>query len=262
MRAVVRSGLPRFRVVVGRLRGRFQAPDVLSRPCHRCARLLEVHRAQVRDRAWAVDGDGHCTAVLKAIMVSLNEETHRSTPFAPVVPKSGLERIRGFRRRIGDMTDTLIPEGFRRLEVPDQFVDLSGRSGSRAKARRCGSACRWSPVTAIHWAGRMAGPGHGGRHGDGRGLRPRDRHPLAPSDDFAQHQFPVRARLGQWLEAARTPAHAELCFCNCDLGVRRRDRAGRHGRLQDSSSTKLPRTSAKVMGKWVIFRSSGRWFGR
>ena len=31
------------------------------------------------------DGEGHCTAVLRAIMVSLNEETHRSMPFEPAV---------------------------------------------------------------------------------------------------------------------------------------------------------------------------------
>ena len=38
------------------------------------------------------DGEGHCTAILKAIMVSLNEETHRATPFDPVV-RAMLDRL-------------------------------------------------------------------------------------------------------------------------------------------------------------------------
>ena len=38
------------------------------------------------------DGEGHCTAVQKVIMVSLNEETHRSTPFDPAV-RAALETL-------------------------------------------------------------------------------------------------------------------------------------------------------------------------
>ena len=75
------------------------------------------------------------------------------------------------------MTDKLIPEGFRELNVTDDFVGLIGplwfkvegerlRVGYSAmggwdpfgpKASVCGSACHSRPATAIRWAGRMAG---------------------------------------------------------------------------------------------------------
>ena len=48
-----------------------------------CARLIEVHERKVVIGQGLFDGEGHCTAVQKVIMVSLNEETHRSTPFDP-----------------------------------------------------------------------------------------------------------------------------------------------------------------------------------
>jgi acyl-CoA thioester hydrolase len=40
------------------------------------------------------DGEGQCTAVQKVIMVSLNEQTHRSTPFDPAV-RAMLEKLAG-----------------------------------------------------------------------------------------------------------------------------------------------------------------------
>ena len=40
-----------------------------------CARLLEVHQRKCVIGHGLFDGEGNCTAVLKAIMVSLNEET-------------------------------------------------------------------------------------------------------------------------------------------------------------------------------------------
>ena len=92
MRAVVRSGLPRFRVVVGRLEVDFKRQMFYPGRATACARLLEVHERKCVIGHGLFDGDGKCTAVLRAIMVSLDEETHRSTPFAPVV-RAALERI-------------------------------------------------------------------------------------------------------------------------------------------------------------------------
>jgi acyl-CoA thioester hydrolase len=38
------------------------------------------------------DGEGQCTATQRVTMISLNEETHRSVPFDPVV-RTALERF-------------------------------------------------------------------------------------------------------------------------------------------------------------------------
>jgi acyl-CoA thioester hydrolase len=86
MRSIVRqslraSGLPRFRVVVGRLEIDFKRQMFYPGRATACARLLEVHDRKCVIGHGLFDGDGNCTAVLKAIMVSLNEETNRSTPF-------------------------------------------------------------------------------------------------------------------------------------------------------------------------------------
>jgi acyl-CoA thioester hydrolase len=75
MRRIVRAGLPRFRVVVGRLEIDFKRQMFYPG----------------RIGHGLFDAEGNCTAVLKAIMVSLNEETHRSMPFDPVV-RAALER--------------------------------------------------------------------------------------------------------------------------------------------------------------------------
>ena len=90
MRQVVRqslrtSGLPRFRVVVGRLEIDFKRQMFYPGRATAGARLLEVQERKCVIGHGLFDGEGNCTAVLKAIMVSLNEETHRSVPFDPVV---------------------------------------------------------------------------------------------------------------------------------------------------------------------------------
>jgi acyl-CoA thioester hydrolase len=91
MRAIVRSGLPRFRVVVGRLEIDFKRQMFFPGRATACARLLEVHQRKCVIGHGLFDGEGNCTAVLKAIMVSLNEETHRSMPFEPAV-RAALEQ--------------------------------------------------------------------------------------------------------------------------------------------------------------------------
>lgn len=92
LRAIVRPGLPRFRVVVGRLEIDFRRQMFFPGRATACARLLEVHDRKCVVGHGLFDGDGNCTAVLKATMVSLNEQTHRSTPFDPAV-RAALERF-------------------------------------------------------------------------------------------------------------------------------------------------------------------------
>jgi acyl-CoA thioester hydrolase len=96
MRAIVRSGLPRFRVVVGRLEIDFKRQMFFPGRATACARLLEVHQRKCVIGHGLFDGEGNCTAVLKAIMVSLNEETHRSMPFEPAV-RAALEKYAASR---------------------------------------------------------------------------------------------------------------------------------------------------------------------
>ena len=92
MRSIVRSGLPRFRVVVGRLEIDFKRQMFFPGRATACARLLEVHERKCVIGHGLFDGEGNCTAVLKAIMVSLNEQTHRSLPFEPAV-RAALEKF-------------------------------------------------------------------------------------------------------------------------------------------------------------------------
>jgi acyl-CoA thioester hydrolase len=85
LRQIVRVNLPPFRLVVGRLEIDFKRQMFYPGSATACARLIEVHDRKCVVGQALFDGDGNCTAVLKVIMVSLNEETHRSMPFAPVV---------------------------------------------------------------------------------------------------------------------------------------------------------------------------------
>lgn len=100
VRAIVRSGLPRFRVVVGRLEIDFKRQMFFPGRATACARLLEVHERKCVIGHGLFDGEGHCTAALKAIMVSLNEETHRSMPFEPAV-RAGLEKYAASKDGLG-----------------------------------------------------------------------------------------------------------------------------------------------------------------
>ncbi len=86
------GGLPRFRVVVGRLEIDFRRQMFYPGRATACARLIEVQERKCVIGHALFDGEGNCTAVLKAIMVSLNEETHRSMPFDPAV-RAALERF-------------------------------------------------------------------------------------------------------------------------------------------------------------------------
>jgi len=80
-----KDGLPRFRLVIGRIEADFKRQMFFPGTATACARLIEAHERKVAIGQALFDGEGNCTAVQKVIMVSLNEETHRSTPFDPAV---------------------------------------------------------------------------------------------------------------------------------------------------------------------------------
>ena len=92
LRQIVRSGLPRFRLVIGRIEADFRQQMFYPGTATACARLIEAHQRKIVVGQALFDGEGNCTAVQKVTMVSLNEETHRSTPFDPVV-RAALEKI-------------------------------------------------------------------------------------------------------------------------------------------------------------------------
>lgn len=92
LREIVRSGLPRFRLVIGRIEADFKRQMFYPDTATACARLIEAHERKCVIGQGLFDGDGNCTAVQRVIMVSLNEETHRSTPFAPEV-RTMLDRL-------------------------------------------------------------------------------------------------------------------------------------------------------------------------
>ena len=88
----VNGGLPRFRLVIGRIEADFKRQMFYPGTATACARVIEVHERKCIIGQGLFDGDGNCTAVQKVIMVSLNEETHRSTPFDPAV-RAALARL-------------------------------------------------------------------------------------------------------------------------------------------------------------------------
>ena len=92
LRRIVRSGLPRFRLVIGRIEADFKRQMFYPGTATACARLIEAHERKCVIGQGLFDGDGHCTAVQRVIMVSLNEETHRSTRFEPAV-RDMLDRL-------------------------------------------------------------------------------------------------------------------------------------------------------------------------
>ena len=92
LRRIVRSGLPRFQLVIGRIEADFKRQMFFPGTATACARLIEAHQRKVVIGQALFDGESQCTAVQKVTMVSLNEETHRATAFDPVV-RSALETL-------------------------------------------------------------------------------------------------------------------------------------------------------------------------
>ncbi|NDH60135.1 MAG: hypothetical protein EBY18_00470 [Alphaproteobacteria bacterium] len=92
LRQIVRSGLPRFRLVIGRIEADFKRQMFYPGSATACARLIEAHERKCVIGQGLFDGEGNCTAIQRVTMVSLNEETHRSTPFDPAV-RDMLDRL-------------------------------------------------------------------------------------------------------------------------------------------------------------------------
>ena len=92
LKQIVRSGLPRFRLVIGRIEADFKRQMFFPGMATACARLIEAHERKVVIGQGLFDGEGYCTSVQKVIMVSLDEKTHRSTPFDPGV-RAALETL-------------------------------------------------------------------------------------------------------------------------------------------------------------------------
>ncbi|MBN9091387.1 MAG: thioesterase family protein [Reyranella sp.] len=92
LRQIVRLGLPRFRLVIGRIEADFKRQMFYPGAATACARIVEAHQRKAVIGQALFDGEGHCTAVQKVIMVSLNEQTHKSTPFDPAV-RAALETL-------------------------------------------------------------------------------------------------------------------------------------------------------------------------
>lgn len=92
LRQIVRSGLPRFRLVIGRIEADFKRQMFYPGSATACARLIEAHDRKCVIGQGLFDGEGNCTAIQRVTMVSLNEETHRSTPFDPAV-RDMLDRL-------------------------------------------------------------------------------------------------------------------------------------------------------------------------
>jgi len=92
LRQIVRSNLPRFRLVIGRIEADFKRQMFFPGTATACARLIEAHQRKVVVGQALFDGEGQCTAVQKVIMISLNEQTHKSTPFDPAV-HAALQKI-------------------------------------------------------------------------------------------------------------------------------------------------------------------------
>ncbi len=96
LRQIVRSGLPRFRMVVGRIEADFKRQMFYPGAATACARLIESHERKCVIGQGLFDGEGNCTAVQRVLMVSLDEKTHRSTPFEPAV-RAMIDRLAASR---------------------------------------------------------------------------------------------------------------------------------------------------------------------
>ena len=96
LRRIVRGSLPRFRLVIGRIEADFRRQMFYPGTATACARLIEAHQRKVVLGQALFDSDGQCTAVQKVIMVSLNEQTHKSMPFDPAV-QAALEALAASR---------------------------------------------------------------------------------------------------------------------------------------------------------------------
>ena len=118
------------------------------------------------------------------------------------------------------MTETLVPDGFRRLDVPDEFIRLAGPLWFKAEADglRIGLPLEKKHGNPMGWA-------HGGllvtvadmAMGVGSGFATGIFWPH-PTISLGS-EFVHGARLGQWLEGTARIARrtVNFCFASCDL---------------------------------------------
>ena len=72
LRQIVRTGLPRFRLVIGRIEADFKRQMFYPGTATACARLIEAHERKCVIGQGLFDGDGNCTAVQRVIIASPN----------------------------------------------------------------------------------------------------------------------------------------------------------------------------------------------
>jgi acyl-coenzyme A thioesterase 13 len=152
------------------------------------------------------------------------------------------------------MTDTLIPEGFRKLGVPDDFVGLIGPLWYKVEGEKLRVGL---PLEPRH--GNPMGWAHGGLLvtvadmvmgvGSGHATGIRWPHPtVSLSTEFVRG-----AKLGQWLEGTARIARRTInfCFCSCDLVCGGEIVLVASGVFKVPDVEKIPEAMrAKAMGKW------------
>ena len=152
------------------------------------------------------------------------------------------------------MTDKLIPEGFRKLDVTDEFVGLIGPLWFKAEGERLRVGL---PLEPRH--GNPMGWAHGGLlvtvadmvmgAGSGHATGIRWPHPtISLSTEFVRG-----AKLGQWLEGTARIARRTInfCFCSCDLVCGGEIVLVASGVFKVPDIDKIPEAvRGKVMGKW------------
>ena len=145
------------------------------------------------------------------------------------------------------MTDTLIPEGFRKLDVPDSFVGLIGPLWFKVEGEKLRVGL---PLEPRH--GNPMGWAHGGLLvtvadmvmgvGSGHATGIRWPHPtVSLSTEFVRG---AQARPVAGRHRAHRPAHHQLLLLQLRPGLRRRDRPGRLRRVQGAGCREDPRGDA------------------
>lgn len=152
------------------------------------------------------------------------------------------------------MTAPLVPEGFRKLGVTDDFVGLIGPLWCKAEGERLRVGL---PLESRH--GNPMGWAHGGLlvtvadmvmgAGSGHATGIRWPHPtVSLSTEFVRG-----ARLGQWLEGTARIARrtVNFCFCSCDLVCNGEVVLVASGVFKVPDLDKIPEAlRAKVLGRW------------
>src|SRR5262249_48447551 len=233
-------------------RGRLQAPDVLSR--HR-DRLRPPHRgasAQGRDRPGPVrrrkpvhgGAEGHHGVAQR------RNARRRAVRSGGAVGAGEARCLQGWIARM----NKLIPEGFRKLDISDEFVSLIGPLWFKAEGERLRVGL---PLEPRH--GNPLGWAHGGLlvtvadmvmgAGSGYATCIRWPHPtVSLSTEFVRG-----ARLGHWLEGSARVARRTLnfCFCSWDLICDGEIVLVASGVFKVPDIDKIPEAArATVMGKW------------